>query len=261
MNPLKKTFMILLIPGIFSCSKTDDLFESQIPLENKTYDSSSITDLPEPVQRYFNYALTDGQDYVNSLRLKHSGTFKTAKDRDWMDIKGEQYFIVNPPGFIWIGKTNAFTAIDKYIGGEGDLSVYLFGLVRIVKENGTEINQAELLRWLGESVWMPTNLLPAENKTWEAIDENSARLNFTYKDLNVYYIVTFDETGRITCLETERYLEDKLTGWKGEVSNYTMHDGMMVPEDIEASWMLEDGKYTYARFHVEEFEFNKAEKF
>lgn len=261
MKSTTKAMLMLWMPCLFSCKKIDPLFEGAIPIENMTYDSESITGLPEPVQRYFMFALTDGQDYINSLRLRHSGTFKTARDRKWTDIEGEQYFIANPPGFIWIGKTSSFKAIDSYVAGEGNLSVYLFGALRIVKEEGNKVNQAELLRWLGESVWMPTNFLPDENKTWSAIDKNSAMLTFTYNGLSVYYIITFDEEGRILSLETERYMDDHLVPWKGEVKNYTLQNGMMVPADIEASWMLEEDKYTYARFHVEEFEFDKAEKY
>jgi len=252
---------MLSLPCFIGCTKLDPLFDSSIPYEHRTYNAESIKDLPAPVQRYFSYALVDGQNYINYLRLKHSGTFKTAKDKKWMDIEGEQYFIANPPGFLWIGKTSSFKAKDSYVEGAGNLSVYLFGWLRIVKEEGKEVNQAELLRWLGESVWMPTNFLPDGHKTWSPIDDHTAMLTFVYEGLTVWYIITFDDTGRMVSLETERYMGDKLVPWKGEVSNYIAQNGMMVPADIEASWMQEEGKYTYARFHVEEFEYDNPEKY
>ena len=257
----RKHLALIILPCFMGCSKTDSLFDTSIPYENLTYDATTIVDLPPPVQRYFSYALVDGQEYINYLRLKHSGTFKTDKDKEWMNITGEQYFIANPPGFLWIGETSAFRAKDSYVDGEGNLSVYLFGMVRIIKEEGEKVNQAELLRWLGESVWMPTNFLPDERKTWTPIDDYSALLSFTYEGLTVWYVVNFDDDGRIVSLQTDRYMEDRLVPWKGEVSNYVFQDGMMVPADTEASWLLEDGNYTYARFHVEEFEYGKPEKY
>jgi hypothetical protein len=39
-------------------------------------------------------------------------------------------------------------------------------------------------------------------------------------------------------------------------SNYQEVDGIMVPGEIEASWLLEEGEHTYARFQVKGFEFN-----
>ena len=179
-----------------------------------------------------------------------------------MDIIGEQHFITNSPGFVWIGKTRLFNAHDSYINGKGNLTVYLFGLVKIVNDKGKTVDQAELLRWLGESVWMPTNLLPDENKSWTAVDENTAKITFRYEGQEVYYLVNFNNNGQITSLKTERYMgKDKLKPWIGEVSDYKKVNGMMIPQKITASWILEDGKYTYARFNVEKFEFDKPQKF
>jgi hypothetical protein len=44
--------------------------------------------------------------------------------------------------------------------------------------------------------------------------------------------------------------------WEGRLSNYQEVDGIMVPGEIEATWLLEEGKHTYARFQVKDFEFN-----
>lgn len=251
--------------GLISCSTTkqvEKLFSESKTLKNQTFHYEQLNGLPEPVQGYFRYALEDGQSYLSHLRLKHTGHFKTGIGKDWVDIKGEQYFTAQPPGFVWLGKTKKFKARDSYVEGKGNLSVYLFGFLRILKSEGKTIDQAELLRWLGESVWMPTNLLPDENKKWKKIDDNSAKITFTFNGMSVYYNITFNETGQIEKLETERYKdENNLEKWVGKVSNYTKVNGMMVPANIEASWMTDDGEYTYARFHVTEFEYDKTEKY
>ncbi len=254
---IQKTILVMLgMIGLFGCSKVDALFETSRPVKNKTYDEAILEDLPDPVQRYFRFALQDGQPYLSYLRLKHSGTFKTGPDKEWMEIHGEQYFTARPPAFVWKGKTRMFRARDSYVEDQGNLSVYLFGLIRIVNEKGEKIDQAELLRWLGESVWMPTNLLPGDHLRWSPIDEHTAKLTFTHNGISVYYIIEFDREGRIVRMETERYMDEQLEKWEGMVSDYRPHNGMMVPVSIEGSWLLGDGKYTYARFHVEEFEYD-----
>lgn len=251
--------------GLISCSTTkqvEKLFSEAKTLKNQTFHYKQLSGLPEPVQDYFRYALEDGQPYLSYLRLKHTGHFKTGIGKDWVDITGEQYFTAQPPGFVWLGKTKAFNARDSYVANKGNLSVYLLGFLRIVKSEGETIDQAELLRWLGESVWMPTNLLPGKNKKWEKIDDNLAKITFTYNGMSVYYIVTFNETGQIEKLETERYKDkNNLEKWVGKVSNYKKVNGMMVPATIEGTWILDEGEHTYARFHVTEFEYGKAEKF
>ena len=146
-----------------------------------------------------------------------------------------------------------FTARDMYLEGKGRLAVSLFGLIRIVNEKGPEIDQGELLRWLGESVWFPTNLLPGNKMKWLPVDDSTAKLIFEHKGLSVYYMVTFNDNNEIEKLETERHMGDEgLKKWVGRVSDYHEVNGMKVPSVIEASWLLDDGKYTYGRFRVQQ---------
>ena len=262
---MKPLFLFGTIMTLFSCSSTkqiNELYSQSKSLENKTFRYEHLKGLPEPVQRYFKYALKDGQPYLSHLRLKHTGQFKTGQGKDWVDINGEQYFTAQPPGFIWIGKTKAFTARDSYVSNKGNLSVYLLGFLRIVNSKGTTVDQAELLRWLGESVWMPTNLLPGEHIQWTAMDENTAKVTFDWQGQTVFYTVHFNEEGQITRMQTERYMnEDRLEKWEGRLSDYQEVNGMNVPGTVEASWLLEEDEHTYARFHVQTFEYDVPGKF
>jgi len=240
----------------------EKLFEQSGSLTEKTFRYDQLEGLPKPVQRYFRHVLPEGQPYISYVRLKHNGWFKTGKDKKAMDIKGKQYFTAEQPGFIWEGKTSMFTARDMYLDGKGSLTVHLFSLIRIAHEKGPRIDQGELLRWLGESVWFPTNLLPNEHLKWLPINDHQARLNFKYQDLSVYYIVTFNEANEIEKMETERYMGDEgLMPWVGRVSEYQEVEGVKVPSVIEASWMLEDGKYTYGRFRVKQMQYDKPKPF
>jgi len=246
-----------LIPVYSARSGIKKLFKNAETENDRIVDPEILEPLPDPVRKYFSYCLAEDQRYLHALRLKHRGYFKTAPDKDWMNIKGQQYFRAQPPGFFWIGKTRLFTAHDSYIDSQGRLSVYLMGLLRIVDEKGKTIDQGELLRWLGESVWMPTNLLPGNHISWSPVNDSSAKLTMENKGLSVDYTVYFNVDNQITRLETKRYMGDELKKWVGEVGEYQQINGMMVPTNIKASWMLDKGKYTYVDFHVTEFEYNK----
>jgi hypothetical protein len=262
---LLKITLTICIMGLFGCSpkqKIKDLFSQSGSFKDKIYKQEQLENLPAPVQHYFKVALKDGQPYISQLRLKQSGTFKTAVNKEWMDIKGEQYFTAAPPGFVWFGKTRMFNAHDSYINDSGNLSVYLLGFIRIVNSSGNATNQAELLRWLGESVWMPTNLLPGKNINWSAIDDSTAKLIFTGDNLSVWYLVHFNKQGQITSMETERYMEEnRLEKWTGNLSNYQDVNGVTIPLDIEARWNLAEGDHIYARFHVEDLQYNLPQKY
>src|SRR6056297_3565701 len=242
--------------------QVDSLYKRSSRYEDQSFSYEQLKSLPEPVRKYFMHVLPEGTSYISYVRLKHDGWFRTGPGKKKMDIKGEQYFTASKPGFIWKGKTSFFTARDMYIQDQGRLVVSLFSLFRVADEKGPTVDQAELLRWLGESVWFPTNLLPRENLSWRVIDSSRAKLEFEYKGISVYYIVIFNEQHEIVRLETDRHMGDKgLKSWIGKVSAYTEIQGVRVPAVIEASWDLEEGLYTYGRFRVRQMEYDVPRRF
>lgn len=238
------------------------LFSQFKTISNNRFSYQQLSGLPEPVQHYFKHVLKEGQQYISYARLTHNGQFKAAENKSWANIEGEQYFIIEKPGFIWKGETSMFTARDMYIADKGRLIVSLFSVYNIVNGEGEKFNQGELLRWLGESVWFPTNLLPSKNLQWAPIDNVSAKLTFSYNDLTVFYIVTFNESGEITQLETKRYMgEENLETWIGKLTEYKEINGIVIPTNIEGIWKLKKGDYSYAKFKVKKIEYDKPEKF
>jgi hypothetical protein len=221
-----------------------------------------LANLPAPVQRYFRHVIKNGQAYISCARLLHTGQFKTNENKDWLNIEGEQYFTIETPGFVWKGTTSLFTACDMYITDTGRLVVSLFNVYSIVDDKGEKLNQGQLLRWLGESVWFPTNLLPNKNLQWTPIDNTSAKLTFSHNGLTIFYIVTFNEVGEIIQLETKRYMGNgNLETWFGKLTEYKEMNGILIPTTIEGIWKLAKGDYSYANFKIKKIEYNKPEKF
>lgn len=234
-----------------------ELFAQSGNISSKTFKYEQLLDLPEPVQRYFRHVLKDGQPYISYARLTHDGQFKAGLDKDFTNIKGEQYFTTEKPGFIWKGTTAMFTARDMYVADKGRLIVTLFSLYNVVDGSGENFNEGELQRWLGESVWFPTNLLPNERNQWSPIDEHSAKLSFKYKSVSFDYIVTFSEIGEIKTMETMRFLGDeKREKWLCKMADYQEIDGITIPMKAEVSWILEKGEVSYAKFDVKSIEFD-----
>jgi len=235
------------------------LFADSENISGKFYTSNQIKDLPLPVQKYFKYSLKENQPYVSYARLQHSGEFKASKN--WVSIKGEEYFTVQKPGFVWFGSVPLFSAKDVYINGKGNLKVKFLSLIKIVDAKGRETDQGELLRWLGEALLFPTALLPSENLRWEPIDNNSAKVIFTDKNLTIEGIFFFNEEGQITQFKTKRYKDKTLENFTGYCGDYRTVDGMKVPFYLEAVWNLESGDLSYAKFKIDRIEYNNPSKF
>jgi len=240
-------------------NKVKELLSISEDISANVFWYQQLTDLPEPVQRYFKHVLKAGQPYISYVSLKHDGQFRTGLDKKWINIKGEQYFTTEKPGFIWKGSTTLFTACDMYIGGKGRLVVTLLSLFNILDGKGEQYNQGELLRWLGESVWFPTNLLPDHRKQWSYINSQTAKLTCNINGLSLFFIVTFNEVGEITQMETKRYFDEKnLETWLCKMSNYNELNNILVPTTTEAIWKLEQGDQSYAKFNVTGIKYNKS---
>lgn len=235
-----------------------NLFAQSKSISGETFSFDQLRGLPDPVQRYFKHVLQNGQHYISYVQLKHNGHFKPGLKKGWMKIKGEQYFTTEKPGFIWKGATSMFTALDSYVNRKGGLIVTLLSLFKVVNAKGPHYNEAELLRWLAESVWFPTNLLPGEKLEWTSIDAMSARLNFKYAGMSLSLVVDVNEKGEITQMETSRYMDQKRTTWICKMNNYESKNGYIIPTSAEAIWRMEKGDFSYARFTIETICHNNA---
>ncbi|OXG07019.1 hypothetical protein BC749_107238 [Flavobacterium araucananum] len=234
------------------------LYANALNVSDKRYNPGQLIGLPKPVQRYFKYVLKDTMPYIVSVRLKHKGVFKTSLKSGFINIRGEQYFSVQKPQFIWKGSTLIFTARDSLIADKGNLKVSLFNIFTVVDGKGTGINEGEMQRWLAESVWFPTNLLPSENITWIAIDENSAKLSFRYKEISFDFIVIFNAVGEIVTMETLRFMTgQKREPWLCRMTNYKDINGVKIPFSAEAVWKLKTGDFSYAKFKVTAVQYNQ----
>src|SRR5919112_1538815 len=120
MTKLCRTFIIVIITTIviFSVSAVsiEDMFGNYIQndidrlhansknISQNIFTHDKTHDLPEPLQRYFKYALQEGQHYISYVKLKHNGTFMQNEGQGWVPIDGQEYFTTEKPGFVWFAK-------------------------------------------------------------------------------------------------------------------------------------------------------------
>lgn len=235
------------------------LYKNAENISSRTYSVKQLDGLPEPVQRYFNYVLKDGQPYISTVRVTHNGYFKTDLKKGFIKISGEQYFSTHKPQFIWKGKTTLFTARDLFIDDNGGLMVTLFNVLNVVNAKGSHYDEGELQRWLAESVWFPTNLLPSDYVKWSAIDADVAKLSFHYNAVAFDFRVRFNAIGEIIEMEGERFMTvDKKEIWVCKMANYQERNGVKIPISDQAIWRLKEGDQAYAKFEVQSITYNNT---
>lgn len=227
--------------------------------------------LPEPVQRYFQYTLKEGQEYIRFVRLKQDGEFRMKENQPWMPIKAEQYFATESPAFLWRVKLNMLPLVwiegrDMYYQGKGNMLIKLLSTITLADATGNEIDVSSLIRFLSEAVWFPTALLPGDYLEWNKIDTNTARAIIKYESYTASGVFTFNEKGEIIkFVSNDRYMESDgkyyQQQWTGYYRNYQEIEGIKIPTEGEVEWNLPDRNLPYARLKITEIQYNIMEKY
>ncbi|WP_415354663.1 DUF6920 family protein [Leptolyngbya sp. FACHB-1624] len=243
------------------------LINGQQTIKPKIYDQREIEGLPDPVQRFFQTVLKDGQAIVTSVSLSQEGKFNMSETEDqWSPFTATQLVTTQRPGFDWDARIqmalglNAFVH-DTYLLGGGSLHASLLGLFTVADVRGTpEAAQGELLRFFAETTWYPTALLPSQGVRWEAIDNTSARATFTDGTTTVSLVFRFNAEGTISTMRAEARYRDKLTTmpWSGRFWEYSVCNGMLIPLEGEVGWEYPEGTRLYFKGRITEIHYEFA---
>lgn len=228
---------------------------------------SDLARLPATVQRWLRAAGVVGRERPFADRLKQEGEFRLSEDRDWMPYRAEQYFTMNPPGFIWIASFEmtplvSISGRDRYQNGVGDIEMRVLGVVPVAKKSGGGLNQGALHRYLGEIVWFPAAALDPSIR-WEAIDDNSALATMRSGGEAVSATFVFDDQGRVVSLSADRYNDDRggIEPWSVSIAEYGSFGGIEIPVAGEGVWHYETGDFAYIRWRITELEQNVPEAY
>jgi hypothetical protein len=265
-------FIAVLIYGRSQWDKQVNDFLQKLSASNKRIRSrisfEDLSELPKPVQRYFKLVIKDGAPSINKASITQKGGFRAKPDAEsWSKMNALQTFISDRRGFIWDAKIKmapltAARVLDSYINGKGRMLGKILSLFTIVDEsNKKELNKGALQRFLAESVWFPTVLLPGKGVIWSKIDDKTARATINDSGITASMDFEFNENGEIISAFTEaRYREVngkyKLYPWKGKFREYIDIDGYLIPSIAEVEWVLEDGAFPYWRGELVNVEYD-----
>ena len=234
----------------------------------KVVAEESIDRLPQPVQKWLRTAGVPGARGISTVKLSQRGELRLNPDQSWSSVKAEQYVNTEDPAFIWRVNMRLFSIIpvagrDKFADGKGDMEIKIGSLFPVVSGNSNEkLNQAALQRYLAELGWYPTAALkPYIN--WKKVDERTAEATMEYRGTSGSVTFHFTEDYDLEKISAMRYRDSgedaKKKEWFGEVRETEVVNGLRIPTEIDISWVLEDGVFTWYRFEVTDMEFDFTE--
>jgi hypothetical protein len=220
--------------------------------------------LPEPVQRYLSYSQVVGKEPIRTVRLKQLGKMRQSARQPWMKFDAEEYYSVNPPGFLWVGtmRKGGFPLVrarDRYRDGKGNMQIKLGTIFTIADATGEEMDQGSMMRYLNEMMWFPTAFLEA-NVSFEPVDQTSAKVTLTDVGKHVTATMYFDEEGRATNFVAPRYREvsgkNELATWSTPITAYGEFGGFKLPVEAKAVWKLKEGDLEYFDVVITDLAYN-----
>ena len=218
---------------------------------------ADLNALPAPVSRFIQSALAAGRPCASSVTITQNA--EMFLNGSWRPLEATQHYSVSPPGFVWDARIDAAPLMrvlvrDQYISGRGALRASLLGVYPLADQRASpELNAGELQRFLGETVWFPTALLPSSSLKWTSRDDRSAVASLTDHGTTVSLTFEFDEA-RITAIRGFRYKEDggryALQPWLIRCRDHAERDHVLIPLQCEVSWIAGDQSMPYWRGRI-----------
>lgn len=226
------------------------------PAHPKLYSRSMVAALPEPAQRYFEFAIAPGSPLLTVAELTMTGKFSLGSKAfpRYQAIEARQILAV-PGGFVWQMRTRTGLPISGSDSG-GWTRFRIFGGVPVARRGGdADHARAAFGRGVAEAVfWTPAAVLPGPGVGWAAVDDATARVTITQGRLAQAVDVTVDGDGRPTQVVFWRWSDanpKKTYQWQpfgGFLSDFRQVQGFRIPFHVEAGNMF--GTQDYFPFYI-----------
>jgi hypothetical protein len=245
----------------------DALLASRSGAEERVVEEAEIESLPEPVQRWLRWAQVAGKPLPATVRLREEGEFRMSEDRSWKPFEADQYFSLEPPGFIW-RVTMRFAPLlkvlgrDRGLGGDASMQMRIAGLVPIVDSRGDQLAQGAMLRWLGEIIWFPQAAL-SSRIAWSPVDDRAAQATLTAGGRRTTQTFVVDLEGHPVEQRADRFNDSQkaILPWVNRNDEFGEFHGIRVPVLGEALWKYESGDFPYIRWRIAALDFDVPSRF
>ena len=238
------------------------------PAMPETFDPTMVADLPEPARRYFGYTIRPGTPILPVAEIEMRGEFSlgTKEAPNYQPMEAHQ-ILAAPEGFVWAMRTTGGMPVSGSDSGRWT-RFRIFGLIPVARLGGDpDHTRSAYGRYVGEAViWSPAAVLPGPGVTWEAVDEDTARVTVAHGGLAQAVDVTVDAEGRPVTAVFQRWSnanpdkEHRLQPFGATMSDFREVGGYRLPFRVEAGNLYgTEAYFPFFRAEVTSISFPGAE--
>lgn len=154
--------------------------------DGSVFDPEMVADLPEPVRRFFLFAIRPGARIYRVSEIEMHGQIGlgTKSDPRYQAMLARE-LLAPLHGFIWLVRTPRLRGSDGMIPGYSWTRMALFGLVPVARATGPDHLRSSFGRAVAEGLlWCPGAFLPGPGVSWQATAPDRARVTVRQGDLS-----------------------------------------------------------------------------
>jgi hypothetical protein len=222
------------------------------------FDRSLVSDLDEPVQRFFTHAIRDGAALGGGVRLRMTGRIKVGA---WLPFSAEQ--TADGRSFAWRarvgwGPITPLRVVDRYADGAGVTEGRLLGRLTLFHADDLNTTRSAATRAALESVvFAPPSVLPSGGVAWSAETEDLIVGRFELSPEQPEVHARIDERGALVTVsalrwgnageQTFRYIPCGC-----EVQADRRFGDLLVPSSLTVGWWFDTPRYApFFKAHID----------
>ncbi|MEJ5963322.1 DUF6920 family protein [Pedobacter immunditicola] len=227
-----------------------------------------VAALPLILQHFLRDCGVKEDESISKATIKWKDTMlRFSPDSGWENMSCTQVNFLNIPVRLVYMKLKFWKlflveAYDRFIHNQGNMLVKLFKYINITDAWGKEMDEAELVTILAETIIIPSYALQ-KYVSWTVIEEFTLKGVINFNGMSVSGFFYFNGRNEILRFETyDRYYTLKGGGyqkmkWTATAENYIQSEGRKFPSYFKASWNTEEGEFEYFRGSIDSIEFNQ----
>ncbi|MEE0435166.1 MAG: DUF6544 family protein [Peptococcaceae bacterium] len=244
-SPLKKTF-----------NHDVELVKQTQAKAQGVLSHQDIAHLPDALQRYLAHCGYLGQPKMSWLTIRYEDVaFIQHQNEPALRIDYTQINTASTSTRLAFIDSSLygvpFEGYDYYLDGEGGMKGMLGKVVTLFDKRGVAMDQAALVTYLAESLFIPSALLN-ENIIFDEVDEHTVRVSITAYGQQASGTFLFNDDDEMICFTTkDRSMTEEdgtmtNTPWSARCGDYQLSsNGFLQPTTFSATWHLPKGEFTY----------------
>lgn len=203
------------------------------------FGEDDLATVPAPVARMMRAAIAEGTPCARSARIVMHGDIRLGGR--WRAFHADET-LTPGVGFVWAARVGLVTGYDRLVDGRGGMRWRMLGAMSVQHADGPDVTRSAAGRLAGESVWLPTALLPRFGTRWHVVDETHVVADVTCGGLVTSVHHHLDQRGHVESVWFDRWGDPDGTGTWGlhtfgmRATGRREFAGLTIPSEGVAGW-------------------------